>query len=180
MKLSDRIWLTKKCRMESENRLNRYDTISKLLITYYSLFIIILSLSDIINCSENFNFSIISYSILILILSLIVSSMRFKERALSYKQCYIKLNELLHEATQIEEKSQNEEDVFKKYNEILNLTENHSEIDYYKVKYYDKSIEKYLSLSKKEFTKLLFHWIKMLFFFIVLILSPFIILYFDN
>lgn len=180
MKLSDRIWLTKKCRMEAESRFNRYDYFSKFLITYYSAFILILSLYDIIDNNIEYNISIVSASMLILIISLIITSMRFKERSLSYKQCYIKLDELQQEIAKNEQDDKLASDVFKKYNDVLNLTENHSEYDYYKVKYYDKSKEEYLSLSVKEIFKMFIRWVFMYLSAIIIIGLPLIILFFDK
>ena len=176
MKLSDRIWLTKKCRMEAESRFNRYDYFSKFLITYYSAFILILSLYDIIDNNVEYNISIVSASMLILIISLIITSMRFKERSLSYKQCYIKLDELQQEITKNEQDEKLVSEVFKKYNDVLNLTENHSEYDYFKVKYFDKSKEDYLSLSHKELFRMLLRWVFMYLSAITIISLPLMII----
>lgn len=178
MKLSDRIWLTKKCRMESESRFNRYDSFSKYLITYYSSFILVLSLYSVIENKGEYNFSIISASMLILIISLLITSMRFKERSLSYKQCYIKLDELLHDIEKNDQDKKITCEIYKKYNDVLNLTENHSEYDYYKVKYFDKSKEEYLSLSKKELFKMFMHWSIMYLLAIIILALPFLILFF--
>lgn len=180
MKLSDRIWLTKKCRMEAESRFNRYDNFSKFLITYYSAFILILSLYDIINTTVEYNISIVSASMLILIVSLIITSMRFKERSLAHKQCYIKLDELQQEIAKNENDDQIESEVFKKYNDVLNLTENHSEYDYFKVKYYDKSKEEYLTISRKELLKMCIRWIIMFLSAIIIVTLPLIIWFYDK
>lgn len=180
MKLSDKIWLTKKCRMEAENRFNRYDFCSKNLITYYSAFILILSLYDFVDAKVEYTFSIVASSLIILILSLIVTSMRFKERALSYKQCYIKLNELQEEAVKAESENNSLDDIFRKYNDVLNLTENHSEYDYFKVKYYHKSREEYLSLSGKELFKLIVRWVIMFLITLSFVLLPLVIFLFGK
>jgi len=180
MKLSDRIWLTRKCRIETASRFDRYDIVSKLSITYYSAFIIILSLYNNSSSEINYSFSITSASILILIVSLLVTSMKFKERALAHKQCYIKLHELQYEAQKIEKTGDSDIDLFRSYNEVLNLTENHSVYDYLKVKFYDKSEEEHLSITWKGLLKLFAYWIYNIIFLLIIVVLPFVILYFEN
>ena len=106
--------------------------------------------------------------------------MKYKERALAHKQCYIKLNDLQFNAKRKEDASEPVDDLFQSYNEILSLTENHSEYDYFKVKFFNRGNEEYLSIGWKEKIKLFVYWSGVAIFSLILILLPFIMVYFDK
>lgn len=119
---TDNIWITKKCRMNAETRLNRYSTLAHLLTTYYSLLLIVFT---VINENPDQYFTKISLclSIAILCLSLVMHGFKFGERALMHRQCYLSLNDILSSSSTNEEK-------ISKYTSIIDGYPNHSHIDY--------------------------------------------------
>lgn len=119
---TDNIWITKKCRMNAETRLNRYSTLAHLLTTYYSLLLIVFT---VVNNNPDQYFTKISLclSIAILCLSLVMHGFKFGERALMHRQCYLSLNDILSSSSTDEEK-------ISKYTSIIDGYPNHSHIDY--------------------------------------------------
>jgi len=47
MKLSDKIWITRKSRIEASTRLEQNDFLAQVVINYYSVFIVIVSIWDL-------------------------------------------------------------------------------------------------------------------------------------
>ena len=157
MKLEDKIWLTRKCRIEASERLNRYDLISKIILIYYSTFILGISIYGLVFPNSNLSITLTIASLLVLISSLFIASRNFKERSLMFKQCYIKLNQLLHQIKTL--KTENDDyknKLFYDYIEVLHLTENHSQYDYLKVKFFSDGGEDYLKIGWKEKISLFF------------------------
>jgi hypothetical protein len=147
MTLSNNIWTTRKSRINTSERLSQNDFISKILITYYSTFLIVFSIMDI----EVKNFDIEKFtlilSILILVLSIFVLSMNFKERSLILKTSYIKMSKLYRDISNKEKNNENYEDLENQYNTIVELTENHSTYDYLKLLNSLKNDEGYKNLN---------------------------------
>ncbi|MBV6512650.1 MAG: hypothetical protein FMNOHCHN_02159 [Ignavibacteriaceae bacterium] len=178
MKLSEKIWLTRKCRIQASTRLERFDLNSKIIINYYSLFIVILSLYSLVKPDPAMGISLTSASILVLVASLFITSRNFKERSISHKQCYIKLDELMHKVKDSEENNKvgSLSTLTRSYASVLNLTENHSEYDYLKVKYYSLRDKEYLAIKKIEIAKLFLYWGINTILLLVLFLLPLLIL----
>ncbi len=129
---SDKIWTTRKTRMFTEKRLNRNDLLSKLLVTYYSLIIVAISIWDLLNHSTYLNLTIIFSTISILVYSVFLMSQKFSERSLEIRNCYINLDELCknviraENSKDIKQTQQHESE----YTKILQSVENHSAYDF--------------------------------------------------
>jgi len=174
----DNIWITKKCRMNAETRLNRYSTLAHLLTTYYSLLLIVFTVA---NNSPDQYFPKISLclSIAILCLSLVMHGFKFGERALMHRQCYLSLNEILSSSSTDVEK-------ISKYTSIIDGYPNHSHIDYVSLIVINnfssikklKNSEGEIHCSKSLISLFAFRWIGLIFFIILSVSLP--LLYFLN
>lgn len=143
--LNDRVWMTKKTRIEAEARLKLNNIISDILINYYTFFILAVSILSLVfdtDKADELTIMTIILSIGLFGLTLFLSSIGFKQKALQFKESYLKLDDLeidiknllrqiyFKEETQIIDEFHKLE---KKYLNILSLTDNHSNIDYQKV-----------------------------------------------
>jgi hypothetical protein len=135
-KLSDRIWETRKCRINYEKRLLNYMRFMELVIPFYSIFLIALSIISLSSNNRIINFSSIIGSISILIISIIGSNKDYKGKAKEIKNQYISLEKLLFDSNKAEDRNDNEKilQIEKEYIEILRNTDNHSEFDFLKLK----------------------------------------------
>lgn len=133
-KLTNRIWKTKKARMESETRFNKLDKRNSLLNIYYSVFLLILSLLDYtkkINFNENFSLYILIFSILLIAFSIYTGNNRFLQRATEMRLCYTTLSKLEGELYILDVSQEKEiQEINIKYQDVLNQFENHETIDY--------------------------------------------------
>jgi len=130
MQLSDNIWWTRKARIQAEKRLlaNAFQT--QILLLWYSFFSVAISIYYLQFAVKN-NYAGISwvvFSVLVLCISGFINGLNFKERAALIKECYETLNGLYHKAN---ETDSNLPDISAKYEQVLNICENHKEIDYY-------------------------------------------------
>ncbi|WP_136603822.1 SLATT domain-containing protein [Paenibacillus dokdonensis] len=149
-RLSNRIWITKKSRMESEARLKKNNTLANTLVAYYTFFVLGFSIwSLILNASEKstiiINVAAVIASVGLFGLSLLIANFNFSDRANQFKQSYLSLDELEHSAThfvrslptdqtQITQSHYDElYEMEKSYNNILSKTENHAKTDYVKM-----------------------------------------------
>ncbi len=178
MEYNDKVWKTKKSRINTSERLKQNDFISQLFITYYSLFIIIISIIDISKTESNFGTLTLILSILILVVSVFVFSMNFKERSLKLQNSYIKMDRLWIEMKSKESKGEDISDLKIEYSNLLECSENHSECDYLKVLY---SVRNNNNSNNEPFTKmkmLEYCWCKFkrFFFISILFLIPIIFL----
>ncbi len=131
MAFSDNIWITRKSRINASERLNSNDFWSQLLIAYYSICLIILTIIDMESESSNFTILSLVLSILILTTSIFVVSMNYKERSLILKTSYVKMAKLYSSVKNRENKNNhNYTDLENQYNTIIEITENHSTYDY--------------------------------------------------
>ncbi|WP_436872020.1 SLATT domain-containing protein [Acinetobacter haemolyticus] len=143
MQMNDKIWWTKKSKIFHERRLLAYNFHSQLLLIWYSLFTVAASTLNakslyLLGIKQNQldpNILII-FSVLTLTMSCFVSSLNFKARSLSIKQCYENLS-LLDPKHDI---ATNE-----KYQKLLDSCENHEDIDYISAK-----IEIYYSTPEED------------------------------
>lgn len=151
MEYNDKVWKTKKSRINTSERLKYNDFISQLLITYYSLFIIVISIIDISNTKSNFGTLTLILSILILVVSVFVFSMNFKERSLKLQYTYIKMDNLWLEMKKREKDGKDISELKLEYSNLLECSENHSECDYLKVLY---SVRNNNNPNNEPFTKM--------------------------
>ena len=140
-KLKDRlernIWITRKCRINAAERLLKSARFIEFLNTYYSIFIITIS---IISFAEHDNaLSVISLilSVALTISIIYANSTNLRERSYALKQNYIDLQILLDELNCIDESCcEKITQIAQRYSELLKNSENHESIDMYKLLFF--------------------------------------------
>lgn len=121
----DNIWITSKTRILSEVRYKKYSFYSHIIFSYYSFLLIITSIfSDQLSLKIQFFSQLnISISVALFASSLIVYGFRFDEIASKHRNCYLRLNSMLSNKI-------NDDEMLKKYHEILEFFPNHASKDY--------------------------------------------------
>lgn len=176
--LSKRIWKTKKSRIEASARLNLNEKISQILLIYYSILLIAISIYNYSLIFEKYSLLVVIGSILVFSISLYVYSNNFKGRSLEFRTCYLKLDALYQISKNLDEKDEKLEGYAKQYNDFLAGFENHSEFDYLKFRYTlgqkkDKNAEDIeLLLSRSEKNKYFRYKISNLLFISTIFLFP--------
>lgn len=134
--LSDKIWETRKCRINMEARLIRYSYVSDFLIPWYSLSLILLTLLAWRSPVPFSDVGAVFGSVFILVFSIVGSSGKFRVRAREIKDQYIELDRLYSVSKRMESDNQDpfDSDVFREYQSLLKATPNHREIDYSRLK----------------------------------------------
>ncbi len=141
--LNFKLWVTKGARFCADKRLLRLHTLSSLATSFLSAYLIIVSLLPLHvpsvsaklpnNAIPLFTTGI---SILLLVYTLIESSKDFKLRAHSFHQCALKVGRLYNELRQLKEDQDKERKkdglrkISQRYDEVLEVHENHEPIDY--------------------------------------------------
>lgn len=130
--LADKIWWTKKARIEAEQRLLRNSFHLNLLLFHYSAFSVGIAIYYLkFNPeSEYINFIWVLFSVLIFCIQCFASGYQFDSRAGLLKECYETLGDL-----EIKCKNANDEEfqkVIEEYRLILRSCENHLSIDYFR------------------------------------------------
>ena len=100
--LLDNIWVTSKTRMIAEERYRSYSLAAHIFTSYYSLLLIIFSIfsSDISGFTAEFDKIILTLAVLVFSLSLILGGFHFSETADKHRECYLKLQTILHYTSQ--------------------------------------------------------------------------------
>ena len=142
--LADKIWITRKCRINLSERLKNNNLFSQLLIIWYSFLLIALTIIDKSYplVKDSYPLTLI-LSIAILVLSIFVMAMNFSERATKAQILYTQLD-FLYQA--VENSTEDKEGALcKQYTDLIALTENHSSYDILKTQYdlKDKDKTKY-------------------------------------
>lgn len=128
--LSNRVWFTRKARIYASERLLSYNSHSQIILIYYSLVNVALSIAMLTGSNPFGDQSasmLVMMSIGILVISLVVSNVDFKGRALKFKDNYINLQRLYEKCHAAN--LQQIEDLKDTYVELLKETENHKSID---------------------------------------------------
>ena len=132
--LSDKIWVTRKTRIYTEQRLIKANMISNFLVIWYSFFLVCLTIWNLQFPDEKANIFLAFGSIAVLVASTVVASQKFSERSLAVRNCYLKLDELYFKVKEAEEKQELDDDRIQEFEReylvILQNVENHSEFDY--------------------------------------------------
>lgn len=174
----NRIWTTKKARMEAEARMNRNNLFAQLLVNYYTFVVLGFSIWTLVSQDSAMSLLTIVASVGLFGVSIFVSSIGYREKALQFKESYISLNELefelkdllrinnLDEETLIKELKKFE----RNYSQILTKSDNHLDIDYIKV-----LLKHNKKVTTGEFTKYYIHKIIFYIFATILIISPIIL-----
>ena len=121
----ERIFLTYKARIAAENRMKRMAFWSQVTIAWYSVWIILVSLTEISGHYAVHDGDIVTtfFSISILTASIFLYAQRYEIRGAGFRECYLRLRELYDSAGTTG-------DVLKAYNVLLQSYENHSQSDY--------------------------------------------------
>ncbi|MGY8873092.1 MAG: SLATT domain-containing protein [Pseudomonadales bacterium] len=127
--MKDNVWWTRKARIHAESRLLSNQHYLDLLLLWYSLTAVFVSIWLLGYGGDQQLSSVVftCFSVFILTVSLFGANARFTQRAAQFKENYISLQELYF---QINNSSATSETTFQKeYRKLLELTENHIEID---------------------------------------------------
>lgn len=129
---SDKIWLTRKTRIYTEERLLGYSTISQFLMTLYSLALVSVSIWNLQNNDARLNLISAFASIVVLVLSVHTTSQKYAERSIAMRNCYIKLDELYSKVKRAEASKDLDmlQQLESEYTGLLINIENHSEYDF--------------------------------------------------
>lgn len=129
MATADNIWWTRKARIQAEKRLLSNARHAQLLLLWYSFVSVGASVYYLKfnSQSEYSNVAWIVFSVLVLCVSGFINGLSYKERAAIVKDSYESLNSLYRKAKQ---ENADTELINNEYEQILNLCENHTDIDY--------------------------------------------------
>ncbi len=136
-KLSDKLWITRKTRIYTEQRLLWNAFWAQCIMIFYSSLLVFLSIWILVHPSHKLEIFSIFSSVTVLVASIFLSSQQYKERSLSIKYSYIKLDELASRAIRAE----NSNDVNtlisieSEYSTILLNVENHTDYDFLVMRY---------------------------------------------
>jgi len=173
MSLESKIWITRKCRINLSERLKKNNLFTQSLIVWYSFLLLALTIFDKSNSIFQDSYSLtLILSIGILVLSIFIMAMNYSERAIKAQILYTQLDYLY---SQVKSSTQSQQDLYKQYTDLINLTENHSETnDYLKVKYDLRNDDKglYPEPPALQWFEYIIYWLRKiyLFFFIVFLL----------
>ena len=120
------IWITSRTRMQAHARYERYDLISHVTLTTYSVLLLAFSVfSDHLTPTKFGPFITeisIVLSLTVLCASLVIWGLKFGKTADQHKECYLALQRLYEGVDQNQDAA--------RYSEILDKYPNHSEFDY--------------------------------------------------
>lgn len=139
----ERIWKTKKIRMEAEARLKFNHLISNLLINYYTFAVLAFSIWALFLNPDSEKVRYVTLMTLLTSVglfgvSLLISTLGYRERAVQFKDSYIKLDilesefkHLIRTAYKLQKDEVIEEfhKLEKKYFDVLTLSDNHEQVD---------------------------------------------------
>ncbi len=136
-KLSDKIWTTRKTRIYAEKRLLFNEKISNIVMIWYSLCLVFVSIWSLIHSSQFINIMLLSSSIAILVVSVFLYSQKYSERAVQMRQCYIRLDELAakSEIAELNNEIASAQNIHETYSDVLSNIENHIDYDYHRFRY---------------------------------------------
>jgi len=127
--IKDKIWWTRKSRIQTEKRLLANDFQAQLILLWYAFFSVAVSIYYLTQKSN----SVIApgvwviLSVFSLIASSYISALNFKSRAALVKECYERLDILYSLASSPDLKP---DEIQAQYNDVLGLCENHIDLDY--------------------------------------------------
>lgn len=183
-RLSDKIWITRKCRINSSERLILTNRIAQFLINYFTLVVLSISIWTLYNNDESSQLSFITViaSLFLFAGTIGVNSLNYKERIVSLKSCYIKLDELIGDLEILKnEFPQLHRDIVRErfeiirssYQKILEEVENHNSYDYLKFQVSQKDIRRKLDYVKYGFRYFKYTLYNLGYILIILILTLF-------
>jgi hypothetical protein len=178
--LSDKIWFTRKARIQASERLLMNNLHAQLTLILYSLVNVALSiymLKEANPVGENSDITLTIISVCILVLSLFISNVDFKGRAERLKENYLGLHKLYGDCLLSDAK---ESQINADYLRLLSNSENHKTID---DKFFRATNYKALSSRKPTF----FDFIEVIFYVFIrkliiisIYLAPFALILFNQ
>jgi hypothetical protein len=137
----DRVWITKKARMEAEARMNRNNFLSQILVNYYTFGVLAFSIWTLVSQNNYMSLLTVVASVGLFGMSIFVSAIGYREKALQYKESYLNLSELEFELKNLlRNKEMKDPEIVaeldkleKRYTEILSKSDNHIDSDFIKV-----------------------------------------------
>lgn len=119
------IYLTAKSRMVAESRLKHADTMAQVLMAWYSVCLIGMSLLDLSQTYRVRDVSVMTaiLSVAVLATSIFLPGRNFSVRAARFRDCYLQLQRIYRSADTPEKKAE-------AYAKVLPLFDNHSQRDY--------------------------------------------------
>jgi len=135
--LSDKIWVTRKTRIYTEQRLQGISNITQALMVAYSLALVSLSIWNLQSNDPKLNVISAFASIVVLVLSVYLTAQKYAERSIAMRNCYVKLDELYSRAKRAEARKDKQalQSIESEYTSLLMNIENHSEYDYLCLRY---------------------------------------------
>ncbi|MBG6288492.1 SLATT domain-containing protein [Pseudomonas nitroreducens] len=132
MELHNKIWWTRKSKIHAERRLLSNDLQTQLVLLWYALFSVAISIYYlIVKSSSTVAPGVwVVLSVFSLVASGFISGLNYKNRAALIKECYEKLDSLFQEAKLSAGDVARQGELAEKYRVVLSLCENHSDIDY--------------------------------------------------
>lgn len=135
--LSDKIWITRKTRINTEQRLQENSNITQALMVTYSLALVSLSIWNLSGNSQKINLISAFASIVVLVLSVYLTAQKYSERSIAMRNCYIKLDELYSKVKHAEVNNDDRALSYleSEYTSLLLNIENHSEFDFLRLRF---------------------------------------------
>lgn len=134
--LENRIWKTYQSRIKSATRLLKNSQFLDHMSAYYSISLAIFSVISMIYINQNFNLANVIISIALLGLIFYGSSQNYKDRYIQMKDNYLKMGALYYKLVDLKMDNKINRDsfaeIYEEYTNLLNITENHLEYDYFK------------------------------------------------
>jgi hypothetical protein len=182
--LINKIWITRKCRINTSERLILTNTIAQLFINYFTLVVLSISIWTLYSESDNNHLSFITVvaSLFLFAGTIGVNTLNFKERIAKIKNCYIQLDNLIADLEILKndlpnlDRSDSKlkfEGIREGYSKILEDVENHNSYDYIK---FQLSQNEYRSLVN--YTRYYLYTLGYILIVLILILVPFLPLIF--
>jgi len=180
MNLKDKLWKTRKSRINASDRLKFNDLVSQMLLAYYSFFIITVTILGIKDDTSNYEILTLILSILILVVSVFIFAMNYKERSLKLQNTYIKIEKLLRKLSNEKDESKISK-IETEYDEILECSENHNSCDYLQILFEVRNDKKNADVNppftKTSWVSFLWCKIKKIIFIFTLFMLPIITLF---
>ena len=129
-KLKNQIWITRVSRINAEKRLLRNEGFIQGINIYYSVFTVIISICLLVWPSKAFNVLSLAMTVALLIVILFFKSLRYPERANTFKQNYTQMQKLEFKLNHCSDDQL--QDIENEYTELIAQGENHKPYDFYR------------------------------------------------
>lgn len=177
--LSNKVWITRKCRINTSDRLIFTNKVIQFLINYYTLTILSISIWSLNTTDTNYLslFTVIA-SLFLFGITVGINSLNYNERIIYLKTSYIKLDDLytdleilLYELPAIEKQAAKSRftEIRNEYSKTLENVENHNAYDFLKFQIFNQKDK----IGYKHYLRYYLYKLYYGLIFIVLFLVPF-------